>query len=137
MLLALAGVVTFAAPAFAAEPDQATVEQYQTELEEYRGAKGADAAKKDIEMVQKWLDEAAVLVANGDDGAAKRRLKRVEFGLDLVRAIVAAEQVRMAAEEQEAAAYTAPETSAKLKAEIEKLLEQKQQLQNDLAKLKR
>lgn len=134
--LAFAVTVATTLSAFAAEPSQATIEQYKAELQEYRQAEQADAASKDIEMVGKWLEEAEVLMANGDEGAAKRRLKRVEFGLDLVRALVAAEQVRAAAEEQEAAAYTAPETTEKLKKEIDQLQQDKERLQQELQKLR-
>lgn len=134
--IAFAVALMWVGPIAAAEPDQAMVEQYRTELQEYQQAVGADAASKDIEMVSKWIEEAEVLIAGGNEGAAKRRLKRVEFGLDMVRAIVAAEQVRLAAEEQETAAYSAPETAAKLEADIEKLQNEKSELQAELQRLK-
>ncbi len=135
LILTMVGMLLLSTTLIAAEPDGSTVQQYRTELDEYKQAVGAKAADKDIEMVEKWLDEAEVLLANGDDGAAKRRLKRVEFGLDLVRAILAAEQVRNAAEEQEATAYTAPDTTEKLRADIEKLQQQKEELQSELKRL--
>jgi len=122
-------------PSSAANPQTEQVAQFKQMLGQLDTKDTTNAAELDRKMAHKWLDEAEVLVANGDEKAAKRRLTRVEFALDLIRAEVNAAQIRKLAEKQEAAAHNAPDTKAKLQAEVEKLRKKKAELQSELSQL--
>ena len=134
MLLAAALVTTPLANAWANPTEQ--IEQLRTMLDEQDALDQKDAALKDRQMARKWLEEAQVLQANGKDDAAKRRIKRVEFAVELVTALVAAGLVRQRAEEQESAAYGAPDTVETLRADVERLRQEKSDLQRELAQLR-
>lgn len=130
LMVALGG----ATPAFADDSaDQ--IAQFQTMLEQQAQLDTTNAAAADRELTQKWLKEAEVLRANGDDEAASRRLRRVEFALDLIRAMVAAADIRTAAEAQEAAAYNAPQTVEALQDEVDVLKKKRADLQKELQTL--
>lgn len=120
---------------YANETEQ-QITQFRTMLEKHAQEDTAGATTADREMAMTWLKEAELLQANGDREAAKRRLRRVEASLDLIRALSATMGLRAAAEEQEAAAHKAPETLAALKAEIEELQRKKQELQRELQTLR-
>lgn len=111
------------------------IQQYQTMLDQQTQLDTTNAAATDRELAQKWLKEAEVLRANGDDEAASRRLRRVEFTLDLIRAMVAAAEIRVAAETQEAAAYNAPQTVKALQDEVDALKKKRADLQKELQTL--
>lgn len=134
MLLAIVLVASPLQSAWANPSEQ--IEQLRAMLDEQDELDQKDAAVKDRQMARKWLEEAQVLLANGKDDAAKRRIKRVEFAVELVTALVAAALVRQKAEEQEAAAYGAPETVEQLRADVEKLRQQKTELQRELSQLR-
>lgn len=112
------------------------IDQLRTMLDEQDQLDQNDAALKDRQMARKWLEEAEVLAANGKEDAAKRRIKRVEFAVELVTALVAAALVRQKAEEQEAAAFGAPETVERLQDEVDALKKRKTELQQELSKLR-
>ena len=122
-----------APPAWANQTEQ--IEQLRAMLDQQDELDTEDAAKQDRELARKWLQEAEILVANGKRDQAKRRLRRAEFAVELVTALVAAAVIQQKAEEQEAAAYSAPETKAQLEEEVEKLRAQKAELQAELQKL--
>jgi hypothetical protein len=132
---ALVAIVLIAssAPAWANQTEQ--IEQLRAMLDEQDELDTEDAAKKDREMARKWLEEAEILVANGKEAAAKKRLRRVEFAVELVTALVAAAVIRQQAEEQEAAAYSSPDTLESLKQEVENLRKKKADLQRELQQL--
>ncbi len=134
--IVLAGALLFgaAAPAWANPTEQ--IEQLRAMLDQQDQIDEKDAALKDRQMARKWLEEAELLAANGKDSEAKRRIKRAEFAVELVTALVAAAVVRQKAEEQEAAAYGVPETVAKLQSDVEALRAQKAELQRELTQLK-
>lgn len=131
-------VLTFAfllpaGPAWANQTEQ--IEQLRSMLDQQDELDAEGAAKKDRDLARKWLQEAELLVANGKRDQAKRRLRRAEFAVELVTALVAAAVIQQKAKEQEAAAYSAPETKAELEAEVEKLRKRKAELQAELQKL--
>lgn len=122
-------------PAWAANPNE-QIEQLRTMLDAQDALDEADAALKDRQVARKWLEEAELLAANGKEDAAKRRIRRAEFAVELVTALVAAALVRQKAEAQEAAAHGAPETVAALQQEVETLRAKRDQLQTELQKLR-
>lgn len=115
---------------------QVQIEQFKTMLETVAESDTTGAVAEDRALVSKWLKEAEVLLANGDRDAAKKRLRRVELGMELVRALTATVEIRAAADEQEAAAHRAPETIAKLKQEVEALQRRKTELERELQQLR-
>lgn len=117
--------------------DSAQIEQLRAMLDEQDTLDTTGAVKVDRDQARQWLQEAEVLVANGKSKLATQRLRRVEFAVELVTALVAAAQIRQAADAQEAAAYTAPEQLAKLQADVEALRKQKAELQTELNQLRR
>lgn len=129
----IAVIVASSMPAWANQTEQ--IEQLRAMLDEQDDLDEADAARKDREMARKWLEEAELLVANGKESAAKKRLRRVEFAVELVTALVAASVIRQQAEEQEAAAYSSPETKEALAEEVEALRKQKADLKRELQQL--
>lgn len=134
-LLFVACLVLLPATVFANETAQ--VEQFRAMLDEQDALDTGNAAQKDRAEARQWLQEAEVLVANGKTKVAKQRLRRVEFAVELVTALVAAAQIRQAADAQEAAAYTAPEQLSKLQQDVEALRKQKTALQTELNQLRR
>jgi hypothetical protein len=129
-------VMLLGAPNIYANETQQQITQFRTMLEKHAEEDKTGSTTADREMAMTWLKEAELLQANGDREAAKRRLRRVEASLDLIRALSATMGLRAAAEEQEAAAHKAPETLAALKAEIEELQRKKQTLQRELETLR-
>lgn len=134
IVLAVAVLVAGAGP-LAANPN-AQIEQLRAMLDEQDKLDTANHAAKDREMARKWLEEAELLAANGKEEAAKRRIKRAEFAVELVTALVAAAIVRQKAEEQEAAAFNTPETVAALQVEVDALRKKKADLQLELQQLR-
>ncbi len=130
MFLAL----TLAAPAYADE-NQEQITQYRTMLSEQDALDAKNVAQQDRQLAAKWLQEAEVLLANGDGDAADKRLRRVEFAIDLIRAMVASADIRTAAEAQEAAAFKGPELLEQLQAEVDALKTKRADLQQELRKL--
>lgn len=123
------------APAFANDAERQS-DQFEAMLAKQAELDSTNAAAQDRAAAEKWLKEARVLLANGDDSAADKRLRRVEFSIDLIRALVAAAEIRKAAEEQEASAYKGPEQLAELQAELETLKKRKVELERKLRSLK-
>jgi lysyl-tRNA synthetase class I len=131
--------VTFALPAFAVAADQhkKQVAQFEKMLDSQASADGAESAKEDIERARQWLDNAKVLLAKGNEKSASKYLGRVEAGLDLIAAQVQAGNIQKAADDQEEAYYKAKETQIpELEADIQKLQDQKKELQRELTKLR-
>jgi hypothetical protein len=96
--------------------------------------KGALAADERA-LMEQWLAEAEELLAKGDRANAGRRLKRVEDGMELVRALVVASQMAGEADQQEQSAKAAAEQVSSMQKEIEALSARRQELQNQLRQL--
>jgi phage shock protein A len=106
-------------------------------LDTQADAAGADAARQDIERTRQWLDNANVLLAKGNEGAAAKYLNRVKVSLDLIAALVQAGNIQKAADDQEEAYYKAKETQIpELEADIQELQDQKKELGQALNKLR-
>ena len=128
---ALFAVLLLPGTAFA-DSGQKKIEQFRVMLITQGEADTANVAAKDRAMTEKWLKEAEVLLANGKVDAATRRLRRVEFALDLIRAMVTSSNYRILAEEQEAASYAAPDQIAALEQSIKELQKRKVELERRL-----
>jgi len=115
---------------------QVQIEQFKSMLETAAASDTTGAVAADRALVAKWLKEAEVLHASGNRDGAKKRLRRVELGMELVRALTATVEIRTAADEQEAAAHRAPETIASLKQEVEALQRRKAELERELQQLR-
>jgi hypothetical protein len=128
----------FASTAFAdSEPGQEQAAQYEKMLAQEAQGPGAAAASQDIEQVREWLSNAKVLLAKGDDEAAAVLLRRVGFGLDLIAALTKVGAIQQAADDQEAAYYTAKnELIPELRAEVQKLNDRKNELEAELRMLR-
>lgn len=135
LMFAMVFLTVVSAPALANDT-QEQIAQYQTVLAKIQEDTSVEAFSADFEMVQKWLKEAEVLAANGDRDAASKRLRRVDLGVELVRALAASAQIRQAAQEQEEAAHKAPETIAELEGEVESLTKKKRELEQELQRLR-
>ena len=133
-VLTLLGVV-FTTSIGSADESADQIAQYRAMLDQQAQADSKGVAATDRDLAAKWLKEAEVLVANGDSGAASRRLRRVEFALDLIRAMVAASEIRTAAETQEAAAFKNPELLEQLQTEVDALRKKKAELVAERQKL--
>ena len=112
------------------------IQQFAAMLDEQDALDTVGAAKVDRQLARQWLQEAEVLVANGKAPAARKRLQRVEFAVELVTALVGAALIRQRAEEQEASAFTAPEQLEALQLEVENLRKQRTDLQKELQTLR-
>lgn len=129
--------VASSAFAGATEQYQKQAAQFEKMLDKQASAAGADAASEDIERTRKWLDNAKVLLAKGNDEAASRLLRRVKFSLELVTALVQAGSIQKAADDQEEAYYKAKEKQIpELEAEIQKLEDKKKELNSELQQLR-
>ena len=133
VLLCASLVLGSVAPVWANEAEQ--IEQLRAMLDEQDALDKDGAAATDRKLAREWLQEAEVLVANGKKDPARKRIRRVEFAVELVTALVAAALTRKAAEEQEASAFTAPEQLEQLRLEVEKLRKQKAELATELRQL--
>lgn len=131
---AVALALTLAVPAYADE-SQEQISQYRAMLTEQDALDTKNVAEQDRQLAAKWLQEAEVLLASGDDDAADKRLRRVEFAIDLIRAMVASAEIRNAAEAQEAAAFKGPELLEELQAEVDALKKKRADLEQELRKL--
>lgn len=133
--IALGALLLVATPDSARATETQQIEQLRTMLDEQDALDSKDAAKKDRQLARQWLQEAEILVANGKRDAAARRLRRAEFAVELVTALVAGAVVRQKAEEQEAAAHTAPEQVEALQDEVDALRRRLSELQAELKQL--
>ena len=134
VLLAVSFLIGPVSTASASQAEQ--IAQLRAMLDEQDGLDEKNAAQTDRDLARKWLQEAEVLVANGKKDAAKRRLRRVEFAVELVTSLVAAAVIRQKAEEQEAYAYTAPEQLEALQDDVDALKKKKAELQAELQQLR-
>lgn len=138
MGVAVAVVCASASPAFAdaAARYRKQLETFRAEVTQQAEADEAGLASDELTLLADWLDQAETFLKQGDTDAAGYQLKRVEYGLDLVRALVAASQIEAKAKEQEAAHAQASEQVAKLKNEVDELVAKKAELQKQLQSLR-
>lgn len=111
---------------------QASIDELRALLEEQEKADSKKLAQEDLQDVHDWLDNAEKLLASGDYTRVNRLLKRSEYGLDLVTAVVGAAQVLVRAETQESGFGKAQEQIKTMRVEITKLQTEKQELQRQL-----
>lgn len=96
----------------------------------------AKLASDDIQLVSSWLDQADELLAKREGDQASYRLKRAEYGVELVGAIVIASQIEAKANDQEAAFVRSDEQIAALKQEVEQLQQKRAALNSELNTLR-
>lgn len=111
---------------------QASIDEFRALLEEQESADTRKLAAEDLQDVHDWLDNAEKLLATGDYTRVNQLLKRVEYGLDLVTAVVGAAQMLVQAETQESGFGKAQEQIKNMRVEITKLQAEKQELQRQL-----
>jgi hypothetical protein len=136
VLLAMTfGTIEFAA-ANANARYQQQIEQFKQMLDEQAQADSRNLSAQDRAQALTWLQEAEVLLANGRQEAASRRLRRVEYAVDLVRAMVAAGTIDTLAERQEAYYHTAQQQIAQFEAEIQDISRKKDNMERELQRLR-
>jgi hypothetical protein len=137
-VVAVATVLTFglSVTSSADEVSLERLEQYRKMLDEQVEKDERGAVDDDIQVAKTWLKEAEVLLAQGEETLAKSRLRRVEFGIDLVRQLVQVVQMKHAADDQESAAYKAPQTIQELEQETKDLELARTKLKADLDSLR-
>lgn len=103
------------------------------ELDGLEKADPKRAVSKDIEMTRSFIQKAK----NSEGTAKKRFQKRSELGMELVRALVSATQISDAADAQESAAYSTPETLKKLKEKVDALSKRRDELKKMIKQLEK
>lgn len=126
-----------------ASSEGAAQDRYAQQISAFRAvlAEQADLDKGQLAaderaLMEQWLQEAEALLQQGDRAGAARRLKRVEDGVELVRALVVASQMAGDADTQEQSAKVAAEQVESMKKEIEALVAKRQELQSQLQQLR-
>jgi phage shock protein A len=126
-----------------ASSEGAAQDRYVQQISAFRAvlAEQADLDKGQLAaderaLMEQWLQEAEALLKKGDRTGAARRLKRVEDGMELVRALVVASQMAGDADTQEQSAKAAAEQVESMKKEIEALVAKRQELQSQLQQLR-
>lgn len=114
---------------------QESIDQFRAMLEEQESADTKKLAAEDLQDVHSWLDTSEKLLANGDYTRVHQMLKRVEYGLDLVTAVVGAAKMLVHAETQESGYGKAKEQIGTMRTEIQKLQAEKAELQRQLQAL--
>ena len=116
---------------------QQQIEQFKEMLQEQAEADENNLTEKDRAQTEAWIQEAEVLLANGRHEAVSRRLRRVEYSLDLIRALNGAVNIDTLAERQEAYFHTSKERIAQFEAEMRELQQKKANLERELERLRR
>src|SRR5690554_3495466 len=111
-----------------AERSRQQIGEFRAQLEELETTDRKAVASRDIEMVEGWLQESEVLLANGQQEAVSMRIRRVEYGLDMIRAMVQAGNIDASAESQEERYHQAQAEIEKLQSEISALERRKAEL---------
>ena len=130
----MAAVMLVAQLGFAnnAERSRQQIGEFRAQLEELETTDRKAVASRDIEMVEGWLQESEVLLANGQQEAVSMRIRRVEYGLDMIRAMVQAGNIDASAESQEERYHQAQAEIEELQSEISALERRKAELQSEL-----
>ncbi len=134
VLMLFAGILAFSEPAYANPTARyrQQIEQFKTMLQEQGAADASGVSQKDRALTDKWIQEAEVLLANGNSDATGRRLRRVEYALDMIRAIVASANIDTLAEQQEVSFHSLNEQIKTLESEITQMQQKKAGLEKDL-----
>lgn len=130
--------LALAAPTFAGNGGKfgKQIDQFSQILDKQAERDKDGVAQKDRERTRQWLDNVEVLVANGDERAAKRVLKQAEFAITMMDAMIAADEIERLADRQEEAYFKAKEEQIpRLNKEIEKLEDERKTLRNELEQL--
>lgn len=125
-------VLLLGIPALASADGASTLQTLRAELAAQSEQDAAGLAQDDIAQVTTWLAEADRHLEEGDSDEASYKLKRAEYGINLVRALTVASQVEAKAIEQETAFEQSDEQVATLKAEVEALQARKSELTQQL-----
>ncbi|MFU8805395.1 MAG: hypothetical protein ACNA8W_16400, partial [Bradymonadaceae bacterium] len=112
------------------------IQQFKQMLQEQAEADEKNTTERDRAQTEAWIQEAEVLLANGRHEAVTRRLRRVEYSLDLIRAMLGAENIDALAEGQEAYYHTSREQIAQFEAEIQDMQRKKASLEQELQRLR-
>lgn len=104
------------------------LDQFRIMVEELAKLDTQNMAADDRADIVQWLEETEVFLARGDLDATGTRLKRIEYGLEMVRQITTVSQLQGQAQLQEQNFHSATEEVAKMKAEIEQLQAKKTEL---------
>lgn len=129
-----AGILAMSEPAYANPTARyrQQIEQFKTMLEEQGEADISGVTQKDRALTDKWIQEAEVLLANGNSDATGRRLRRVEYALDMIRAMVASANIDALAEQQEVSFHSLNEQIKNLESEITEMQQKKAGLEKEL-----
>lgn len=104
------------------------LDQFRIMVEELAKLDTQNMAADDRADIVQWLEETEVFLARGDLDATGTRLKRIEYGLEMVRQITTVSQLQGQAQLQEQNFHAATEEVAKMKTEIEQLQAKKAEL---------
>lgn len=115
---------------------QQQIQQFKQMLEEQAEADERNLTERDRAQTSAWLQEAEVLLANGRTEQAARRLRRVEYSLDLIRAMVGAATIDTLADRQEAYYHTSKEQILQFEREIQELSAKARSLETELTRLR-
>ncbi|RAL23692.1 hypothetical protein DL240_05910 [Lujinxingia litoralis] len=119
-----------------AERSRQQIGEFRSQLEELEASDRKQAATRDIEMIEGWLQESEVLLANGQQETVTMRMRRVEYGLDMVRAMIQAGNIDASAEGQEERYHQARAEIEELQSEIGALEGRKAELEAELARVR-
>lgn len=112
------------------------LDQFRVMIDEMAKLDLQNMAADDRSDVIKWLEEAEVFLARGDLGATGTRLKRIEYGLEMVRQITMVSQLQGQAQQQEQSFHSATEDMTKLQQEVQALKAKKTALDQELKSLR-
>lgn len=112
------------------------IETFKTQVISLSEADEAKLATDELTLLTRWLEESEKLLALGDVDGAGYMLKRVEFGVDLATALVAASKIEARTQEQNASSEQMTKQIKELEAEVAKLQEKKAELQSQLDQLR-
>lgn len=135
--LTTAFVLGSVSPAFAGAADRylQQIEQYREQLQTHAKRDIDKMAAEDINNIAAWLDEAERAIKQNQLSVARRRIKRAEYGLQLVAELVHASEISGRAKQQQATNKSAKEQIVKMEGEIKKLKAKKAELEQQLKQL--
>ena len=136
ILLFLLATTPLALWAGSGERYAAQVETFRGQIQAHSEAKQAQSVQAELLELGAWVDQASALLKRGEVEAAGYRLKRVELGLDLVRAMLALAQTQAALGDQRQGTSELEARGLELSEEIKALGARKRKLQQELSRLK-
>ena len=133
-----AGLMGLTATAFgqASKRYKEQIQEYANQLDQLEKQDEWEVSKKDRERARQWLKDAKELIAQGDTDTASWLIKQVGESLDLIGAMVTAKKIEAMADEQQETYHKAKESRIpELESEVEKLRNQKAELEEKLRQL--